>query len=158
MEELYEKDLARKNNSRAASRKSSRNGSPGRGMSRIHSGNFPDDHSQYHDHHYHHDTEAIDDSSDSGDEFEPEPTEKHSEDTIDLENGSSTGEVVQEVRDGILDNRDVATGSKLEKSRTTRSSRSTRDPNLVTWNGVDDKDNPKNWSMKRKWAATVVGK
>lgn len=26
----------------------------------------------------------------------------------------------------------------------------------VTWKGPDDPENPKNWSRKRKWAATVV--
>jgi MFS family permease len=26
----------------------------------------------------------------------------------------------------------------------------------VTWNGADDPENPKNWTMKKKWAATLV--
>ncbi|KAL8634654.1 MAG: hypothetical protein Q9228_007759, partial [Teloschistes exilis] len=30
------------------------------------------------------------------------------------------------------------------------------DPNLVTWNGPDDLENPKNWSTKHRWAATLV--
>ncbi|PYI06810.1 MFS general substrate transporter [Aspergillus sclerotiicarbonarius CBS 121057] len=30
------------------------------------------------------------------------------------------------------------------------------DPNLVTWEGPDDRANPKNWSTRRKWAATLV--
>ncbi|KAI1396269.1 hypothetical protein F4819DRAFT_143512 [Hypoxylon fuscum] len=31
-----------------------------------------------------------------------------------------------------------------------------RDPNLVMWSGPDDPENPKNWSMGKKWAATLV--
>jgi len=151
------KALPRKPTSAAASRRSSRNGSPSRGLSRMLSGNFPDDHSQYHGHHYHHDTEAIDDP-DSSDDSEPELTEKESQDTIDVENGSSSGEIIQEVRDGIVDDRDVEAGSKLEKTRTSRSGRSARDPNLVTWDGPNDPDNPKNWTFKHKWAATLIGK
>ena len=26
----------------------------------------------------------------------------------------------------------------------------------VSWDGPDDPENPKNWSFKRKWAATIV--
>ena len=62
------------------------------------------------------------------------------------------GEVeVDEVRMGIRDTRDL--GSSLEKKQTTRSF---KDPNLVSWDGPDDPANPKNWSFKMKWAATIV--
>nr|ASK38705.1 major facilitator superfamily transporter [Paecilomyces divaricatus] len=30
------------------------------------------------------------------------------------------------------------------------------DPTLITWDGPDDPANPKNWSRRRKWAATMV--
>ena len=30
------------------------------------------------------------------------------------------------------------------------------DINKVSWEGPDDPENPKNWSFKRKWAATIV--
>ena len=30
------------------------------------------------------------------------------------------------------------------------------DPSLVTWDGPDDKTNPKNWSFTEKWKITVV--
>ena len=30
------------------------------------------------------------------------------------------------------------------------------DTNQVSWEGPDDPENPKNWSFKRKWAATIV--
>jgi len=31
-----------------------------------------------------------------------------------------------------------------------------KDPNVVSWDGEDDPECPKNWTMKRKWAATFV--
>lgn len=30
------------------------------------------------------------------------------------------------------------------------------DPNLITWDGPDDPDNPMNWPKKKKWIITVV--
>ncbi|CAK7220857.1 hypothetical protein SCUCBS95973_004298 [Sporothrix curviconia] len=30
------------------------------------------------------------------------------------------------------------------------------DPNLVKWNGPDDLENPKNWSISKKWAAVFI--
>ena len=30
------------------------------------------------------------------------------------------------------------------------------DTHQVSWDGPDDPENPKNWSFKRKWAATIV--
>ncbi|KAL5119795.1 hypothetical protein ACEQ8H_002401 [Pleosporales sp. CAS-2024a] len=60
----------------------------------------------------------------------------------------------QEIRDGVPYEHDVeAQPPALEKNK---SSRSIRDPNLVTWDSDDDPKNPKNWSMKRKWAATLI--
>lgn len=61
----------------------------------------------------------------------------------------------KEVRDGIPDVRDtdLEAGLPIEK---VKSSRSVKDPNLVGWEGPEDPENPKNWLMKRKWAATFV--
>jgi hypothetical protein len=63
------------------------------------------------------------------------------------------------VRYGIPDERDFRSGGEedendVEKSRTGKSLK--RDPTLVDWEGPDDIENPKNWSIKRKWAATFV--
>lgn len=30
------------------------------------------------------------------------------------------------------------------------------DPNLVTWDGPDDPENPQNWSDTRRWAITAL--
>ncbi|CAD6564492.1 MAG: hypothetical protein ASARMPRED_004439 [Alectoria sarmentosa] len=58
---------------------------------------------------------------------------------------------VAEVRMGIPDTRDLE--ANLEKKQTTRS---IKDPNLVSWDSPDDPENPKNWTFGRKWAATIV--
>jgi hypothetical protein len=142
---------SRRNTSGTASRRSagSRPPSPP-GLARLVSGTHLDDHSQYHGHNYHgnpYEDAVEDDSSD-----DTELTEKETN-TTELEQGSSE-EIVPEVRNGIEDQRDVEAGPKLEKSK---SSRSARDPNIVAWDGPDDPDNPKNWTMKHKWAATLIG-
>jgi multidrug resistance protein len=42
------------------------------------------------------------------------------------------------------------------KLRHTQSRRSTRDPNLVTWDGPDDPANPHHWPKHRRWASTLL--
>ena len=121
----------------------------------LSAGTHLDDQSQYHGHNYHdhhHDEDALDDGSSD----ETLDTEKETDETDDLPQGSSE-DIEPEVKDGIEDERDVESRPKLEKSKTAKSGRSVRDPNLVTWDGPADKGNPKNWSMGRKWAATLVG-
>ncbi|RAL65662.1 hypothetical protein DID88_005333 [Monilinia fructigena] len=61
-----------------------------------------------------------------------------------------------EVIDGVEVERNVEASPKLGREKTQKSSRSARDPNLVTWEGPDDPENPKNWKIGRKWAATLV--
>ncbi|TGO30795.1 hypothetical protein BPAE_0003g00800 [Botrytis paeoniae] len=48
---------------------------------------------------------------------------------------------------GEKDKKDVLT---LEKEK------EEYDPNLVTWDGPDDPDNPMNWGTKKKWFITVI--
>ncbi|ORY65032.1 major facilitator superfamily transporter [Pseudomassariella vexata] len=61
---------------------------------------------------------------------------------------------VSEVRDGIY-KRDEEFGPPIEE-KTTTTAPDPNDPNLVTWTGPDDPDNPKNWSFARKWGAVFV--
>ncbi|KAJ5550609.1 hypothetical protein N7535_001447 [Penicillium sp. DV-2018c] len=70
-----------------------------------------------------------------------------------------TSDTVQEVRNGVVNERDV----DLEKSdpsrpelERTKTGRSSHDSKLVTWDGPGDPDNPKNWSNKKKWAALIT--
>lgn len=154
----------RSNTSGAASRRSgnSRASSPHPPLTRLISGRHLDDHPLYHGHRYdgeHRDDKALGDETsddDADDADDGDLTEKDTQDGgIEPESGEDT---VPEVRDGIEDQRDLEAGPKLETSKRTRSGRSARDPNLVTWDGPEDPDNPKNWTKKRKWAATLVGK
>jgi hypothetical protein len=150
MADAGEKGPAR---SRRDSRGGSRPTSPDPALSRVISGGTHlDDHSQYHGHLYHDPTkEPLEDST--SDETDLSEKEQDLEDA-DLQEG----DIVPRVRDGIEDHRDVENiGEKLEKSRTTKGGGSARDPNLVTWDGVEDPENPKNWTNGRKWAATFVG-
>ncbi|KAI1127720.1 major facilitator superfamily domain-containing protein [Nemania abortiva] len=60
-----------------------------------------------------------------------------------------------EVRDGIQNQRDPELGPELmEKVDTTAPN--PNDPNLVTWTGPDDPQNPKNWTFSKKWAAVFT--
>ena len=38
----------------------------------------------------------------------------------------------------------------------TDAAETSKDPNLVTWDGPDDPTNPKNWPVKEKWILTVL--
>lgn len=69
--------------------------------------------------------------------------------------GVSISRTVSEVRDGIANQRDLERGDDaIEKTPTVRID----DPNVVKWTGPDDPENPKNWLLKRKWAAVFCGK
>lgn len=74
--------------------------------------------------------------------------------TIDLEDTDTDGNssISPEVIDGIEVERDV----ELGREKTQKSTKSVRDPNLVTWEGPHDPENPKNWKIGRKWAAVLV--
>lgn len=139
----------RKNTSGAASRRS---GASPASLHRVpSSGLYLDDHAQYHGHSYRGEHRVPnqelkdDESTDKSDLTEKETKEEQ------------YGDIIPEVRDGIEDQRDVEAGPDLEKSRTAKSGRSIRDPNLVAWDGPSDPKNPKNWTMGRKWAATLIG-
>ncbi|KAM0145015.1 hypothetical protein ACHAQE_003740 [Botrytis cinerea] len=74
--------------------------------------------------------------------------------TIDSEDTDTDGtsSISPEVIDGIEVERDV----ELGREKTQKSTKSVRDPNLVTWEGPNDPENPKNWKIGRKWAAVLV--
>ncbi|XXG94507.1 hypothetical protein Hte_000764 [Hypoxylon texense] len=64
---------------------------------------------------------------------------------------------ISEVRDGIESRRDLdleeGISAEEEKSPATNPD---SDPNLVTWTGPDDPENPKNWPISRKYGAVVI--
>ncbi|KAK0119746.1 hypothetical protein ONS95_011181 [Cadophora gregata] len=120
-------------------------------LSRIpSSGAYLDDNAQYYGHNYHGDHESSHEKLEDDESIsESDLAEKDTKEELDED-------IVPEVRDGKEDQRDLESGPTLEKPRTTQSGRSARDPNLVSWDGVEDPKNPKNWSMRRKWAATLI--
>ncbi|KAK6501438.1 hypothetical protein TWF481_009276 [Arthrobotrys musiformis] len=77
---------------------------------------------------------------------------KSSKDDKDLESP-----IDSDVEKGIIDSSDDDGRLELSKTKSGKSGRSSRrDPNLVDWDGPDDPQNPLNWSIKKKWIATVV--
>ena len=109
---------------------------------RIFSAQHLDDYSVYHDHEV-----ASDDDSytDVSEELTKEDEEAAREEGLNED---------PRVDMGVAGQRDLeAGGVPLEKKKT---SRSTKDSNLVTWSGPTDPENPKNWSKRRRWAATFV--
>ncbi|KAL6239490.1 hypothetical protein BDW75DRAFT_119827 [Aspergillus navahoensis] len=105
-------------------------------ISRIYSGVHLDDHSVYHD----------EDDHDS-------PGEQNDEKKVNPELEVDNGIVTERDRD--LEANGQGPTAEIEKSRTGRSAQAP-DPKLVTWDGPDDPENPKNWPMKKKWAIVVT--
>ncbi|KAI7278046.1 MFS multidrug transporter-like protein [Hortaea werneckii] len=95
----------------------------------------------------------------SEDDFEDNTTDAPSKDINPSKSAKDDG-----VRDQVANHPgsapfDVdieAQARSSEESSSNRPEKEKKDPNLVTWDGPDDPENPKNWSTKRKWAATLV--
>ncbi|KAJ5886155.1 Efflux pump vrtL [Penicillium subrubescens] len=108
-------------------------------LDRVHSARYPDDNAVYHSHE--------DDDHDMTDDSSLE---------------AAKVDTIQEVRGGIVNERDVdlergqQPASELEQTRTLKSTKSRHGGKLVTWDGPDDPDNPKNWPTNKKWAATIT--
>lgn len=154
-------------------------------LHRLLSSQFPDDHSVYHHEngeglHVDEDARSLhkteterrgsnitssdDDSSLNEEERDEKVSNEKNEEPTDDER------TYEEIRGGIPNEHDVEAPSALEKKQTIKS---VRDPNLVgfqpclsfistsypskvTWDSDDDPANPKNWTTKRKWAATFI--
>lgn len=142
---------------RAATRSRSRPRSPDAHLHRIYSASFADDYGTYvseHDSHRLQDSTlpnlwtahsfpsplpgADGDVEKAVEEVESRPDELDPEEERDAE-------VVK-----------AECGPSLGRQQTSKSSCSQRDPNMVSWEGPDDPENPKNWPNKRKWAAVLV--
>lgn len=68
----------------------------------------------------------------------------------DPEMGSGIRDLAERQSETTLD------PGKEENSPKEKTSEQPRDPNLVTWDGPSDPENPKNWTKRRRWAATFV--
>ncbi|KAJ6782750.1 hypothetical protein PWT90_03625 [Aphanocladium album] len=67
---------------------------------------------------------------------------------------SALSRTVSEVRDGILNQRDLEVGEESDDHN--GKEQGSHDPNLVTWDGPNDMENPKNWSLNKKWMDVVL--
>ncbi|KAL8722560.1 MAG: hypothetical protein Q9225_000955 [Loekoesia sp. 1 TL-2023] len=116
-------------------------------ISRAFTDQHVDDQSTYHGR-----NSVVHDQKDGVGDEESDFTERVSREENE-ELGEKLPEETVEVRDGVPNVRDLE--APLEKKQSAKSAKAT-DPNLVTWDGPDDPENPKNWSTKRRWAATIV--
>lgn len=121
LEEIKTNTSARKTRSRSQPEPSEASARQPR-LSRVFSAQHIDDHSHYHSYGEHHDQQSESTSSDDSDCAEEVEREK------DRETGDG------ELRDGVVNERDVE--APLEK---TKSSRSVKDPNLVSTKAVQPK-------------------
>ncbi|EKG12399.1 Major facilitator superfamily [Macrophomina phaseolina MS6] len=119
-------------------------------LHRLYSAQHIDDHSLYDREH------AAGESETEDNQHGPPRTASHR--TV---NGSETekkdddGSIeIPEVRDGIPDVRDVEKGDPSREKA--KADSPPNDPNVVSWDGPEDPANPKNWSLRRKWAACLV--
>ncbi|TPX10508.1 uncharacterized protein E0L32_008558 [Thyridium curvatum] len=92
-----------------------------------------------------------------------EDKDKDSDESLDtdFDSGSEAGRAritrsISEVRDGIQIRRDVELGADNDQLEKQATQRSEHDPNLVTWDGPNDPENPKCWTYRKKWLAVFV--
>ena len=148
--------------SRSRSRTRSRPRSPEAHLHRIYSAAFHDDHGTYVDQDNDHRSPQTHAAFQRTFPDDPEfPTEKaDDEDKAQEEVESSYEEPTGDPpsnEDRAGENADLEKRAPtLSRQPTNKSARSVRDPNMVSWNGPDDPENPKNWTLKRKWIATFV--
>jgi multidrug resistance protein len=81
------------------------------------------------------------------------PVSPLSSDDTASESGESH---IEEVRFGVVNSHDLEAAPTRPGLKSEKSTRSLKDPNLVTWDGPDDPDNPKNWAFRKRWAATLI--
>jgi hypothetical protein len=149
---------------RSQTRSTTRSRSPDDTVLRqVFSGGFHDDHSIYRNEHEVEQTTGAstprEDGFDgrspvahdgSGVDAEPEVEEEKGHEEVE----SRDHEYEKEDRAGSQ--ADLEKAPSIRRQQTNKSSRSLRDPDMVSWNGPDDPENPKNWTLKRKWVATFV--
>ena len=98
----------------------------------------------------HHRTPPNDQATDTASDYSEKAREEDDEDAR-----NAGVDMVREMQGGFPVTRDLESG-RIEKEKSTKSSRPSRDPYLVSWDSSNDPENPKNWTIRRKWAATIV--
>ncbi|KAI0432114.1 major facilitator superfamily domain-containing protein [Xylaria sp. FL1042] len=107
------------------------------------------------DHQHDEDTEVEDSSSSTASSISSSWEEDREQNSRPSSRALSRHISETEIRDGFMNQRDPELGPELtEKVDTTAPN--PNDPNLVTWTGPDDPENPKNWKFSKKWAAVFT--
>ncbi|KAI1112447.1 major facilitator superfamily domain-containing protein [Nemania sp. NC0429] len=102
-----------------------------------------------------HDTDTDDGASITSTSSASSSREEHRERGVRPVSRTVSRASESEIRDGFQNQRDPELGPELaEKIDTTAPN--PNDPNLVTWTGPDDPQNPKNWNYSKKWAAVFT--
>lgn len=63
---------------------------------------------------------------------------------------------VSENHHGVESRRDLEIGGQPIEHKITTTAPDPNDPDLVTWTGPDDPEDPKNWAFSRKWLTVFV--
>ncbi|KAI9662171.1 MAG: hypothetical protein M1831_002867 [Alyxoria varia] len=140
------------------SRKSTHNRSRSISAKRLEDPKLVRYHSHLDDSHPHYNPKDFDE--DLAGQPKSAPPVTSSDDALPEKHDDSRAAREEEVKeDHLVDSeneRDLEKGSKSEDKD--QRPEQPKDSNIVSWDGPDDPANPKNWSIKRKWAATVIGK
>ncbi|KAG9591916.1 MFS multidrug transporter-like protein, partial [Aureobasidium melanogenum] len=148
------------NSSKSRPRSGSRPSRPSSPLERLTSANFIDDHGVYH-HHAESDYEQEGVEEEESEHDGSHGLSQQSSSDLDTNKEKRALDEPDEVflePFGAETALDIEAQSEKDAPRLSRksTSKSVKDPNLVTWDGPDDPENPKNWGKGRKWAATLV--
>ncbi|KAK3631718.1 hypothetical protein LTR56_016674 [Elasticomyces elasticus] len=130
-------------------RSRSRPANPDAHLHRIYSSGFPDFHGTYLDSTPKREPEIQDDHETPEEKDDPEA----------LEEVESHHSIHGHNEQNLADDPDLekaVSAPSLRRQQTNKSGRSVRDPNMISWQGESDPENPKNWQTRRKWAAVLV--
>jgi len=132
-------------------------------LNRIYSAGFHDDHGTYIDPR---DFEPADpalrtvgvEQAEGSSRLDDEGEKKDEEGLEEVESQDHEPSVAGDGTDRAAQNGALENAASLRRQQSSKSTRSQRerDPNMVSWNGPEDPENPKNWKMSRKWTATIV--
>lgn len=94
----------------------------------------------------------------SKEDVKDEKDEKDDEPLEEVESHDFETQLTREGSDRAAENGTLEKAPSLKRQTTRKSTKSQkdRDPNMVSWNGPDDPESPKNWKTSRKWLAVVV--
>lgn len=151
---MADSELKLKSSRRALSRAASRISARDDGLARATSRTYLEDNSLSQGYEYHADQDVVGQREDTRGGSWDGSNKENEDEGGDEEKGSERDNSEDVISSGGQVE-DVEAGLKIEP---TKSARSVRDPNLVTWKGPDDLENPINWTQNRKWTALLISR